>query len=113
MFLPQLTAPDDGQPLCQREGYTRAFHGLSHAGLAAIFDEQIGWAVDAVQDRIETRQFAERAIQLDKDNPLVLAFSGQAYSLVLEEPENGMHPHAAKRIVSVLRRVRIGIAPAN
>jgi TolB-like protein/class 3 adenylate cyclase/Tfp pilus assembly protein PilF len=49
-----------------------------------------GWVADAAQERVETRQFAERAIQLDKDDPLVLASSGQAYSFVLEEPENGV-----------------------
>jgi TolB-like protein len=65
---------------------------LAHAFAANTFGQKkgFGWVVDAVQDRVETRQFAERAIQLDKDNPLVLAFSGQAYSLVLEEPENGV-----------------------
>jgi TolB-like protein len=49
-----------------------------------------GWVADAARERIETRQFAERAIQLDKDDPHVLALSGQAYSYVLEEPENGI-----------------------
>jgi tetratricopeptide (TPR) repeat protein len=45
--------------------------------------------VDAAQERIEARRFAERAIQLGKDDPLALALSGQVYSFVLEEPENG------------------------
>jgi TolB-like protein len=65
---------------------------LAYAFAANTFGQKkgFGWAVDAVQDRVETRQLAERAIQLDKDNPLVLALSGQAYSLVLEEPENGV-----------------------
>jgi TolB-like protein len=48
-----------------------------------------GWIEDAAQERVETRQLAERAIQLDQDDPLVLALSGQAYSYVLEEPEKG------------------------
>ena len=48
-----------------------------------------GWMVDAASERVEARQFAERATQLDKDDPLVLALSGQTYSYVLEEPENG------------------------
>jgi TolB-like protein/class 3 adenylate cyclase len=48
-----------------------------------------GWIVDASQERIDARQLAERAIQLGKDDPLVLALSGQAYSFVLDEPENG------------------------
>ena len=48
-----------------------------------------GWTEDAARERAETRHLAERAIQLDQDDPLVLAFSGIAYSFVLEEPENG------------------------
>jgi TolB-like protein len=48
-----------------------------------------GWITDAGQERMETRQLAERAIQLDKDDPLVLALLGQAYSFILEEPEKG------------------------
>jgi TolB-like protein len=47
------------------------------------------WMADTVQDRAETRQLVERAIQLDNDDPLVLAWSGQAYSYVLDEPETG------------------------
>jgi tetratricopeptide (TPR) repeat protein len=47
------------------------------------------WMADSVQDRAETRQLVERAIQLDNDDPLVLAWSGQAYSYVLAEPETG------------------------
>jgi TolB-like protein/class 3 adenylate cyclase len=59
---------------------------------ADIFGQRkaFGWIADAAQERVETRQFAERAIQLDRDDPLVLASSGQAYSFVLEEPENGV-----------------------
>ena len=49
----------------------------------------MGGGVDAAQERVEARQLAERAIQLDKDDPLTLALSGQVYSFVLEEPENG------------------------
>jgi len=65
---------------------------LAYAFAANAFGQKkgFGWAVDPAQERVETRQFAERAIQLDKDNPLVLALSGQAYSFVLEEPENGV-----------------------
>ena len=37
----------------------------------------------------EARQLVERAIQLDTDDPLVLAEAGQAYSYLLEEPEKG------------------------
>ena len=49
-----------------------------------------GWVEDAAQERVECRQFAERAIQLDKDDALVLTLAGQAYSFVLHEPENGV-----------------------
>jgi adenylate cyclase len=65
---------------------------LAYAAAAVTFVQRkaFGWVVDATQERVEARQFAERAIQLDKDDPLVLALSGQAYSYVLEEPENGV-----------------------
>jgi adenylate cyclase len=65
---------------------------LAYAFAAGNFGQKkaFGWVADAAQERVETRQFAERAIQLDKDDPLVLALSGQAYSFVLEEPENGV-----------------------
>jgi adenylate cyclase len=65
---------------------------LAYAYAANTFGQRkaFGWVVDAAQERAEARQFAERAIQLDKDDPLVLALSGQAYSFVLEEPENGV-----------------------
>jgi TolB-like protein len=65
---------------------------LAYALAANIFGEKkgFGWIADAAQERVETRQLAERAIQLDRDDPLVLALSGQAYSYVLEEPENGV-----------------------
>lgn len=38
---------------------------------------------------MEAQKFAEQAIQLDPNDPLVLAHSGQAYSYVLEDPEKG------------------------
>jgi TolB-like protein len=65
---------------------------LAYAFAANNFGQKkaFGWIVDAAQERIEARQLAERAIQLGKDDALVLALSGQAYSYVLEEPENGV-----------------------
>jgi TolB-like protein/Tfp pilus assembly protein PilF len=65
---------------------------LAYAFAANILGEKkgFGWMADAAQERVDTRQLAERAIQLDRDDPLVLALSGQAYSYVLEEPENGL-----------------------
>ena len=64
---------------------------LAYAFAANNFVQRkaFGWMVDAASERVEARQFAERATQLDKDDPLVLALSGQTYSYVLEEPENG------------------------
>ena len=67
-------------------------YALAHAMAANLFGQRkaFGWAEDAAQDRIEARQFAERALQLDKDHPLVLAYVGQQYSYVLEEVEKGV-----------------------
>ena len=67
-------------------------YALAHAFVTNIFGQRkaFGWVVDVAQERAETRKFAERALQLDKDDPLVLAFVGQQYSFVLEEPENGI-----------------------
>jgi TolB-like protein/class 3 adenylate cyclase len=67
-------------------GFARA-----HAHAAGSFGQKKawGWVDNAAQDRMEAQKFAERAIQLDPDDPLVLAFSGQAYSFVLEDPEKG------------------------
>lgn len=67
-------------------------YALAHAMAANTFGQKkaFGWVTDATQDRIETRQFAERALQLDKDHPLVLAYVGQQYSYVLEEVEKGV-----------------------
>ena len=64
---------------------------LAYALAASSFVQRkaFGWIVDAASERVEARQAAERATQLDKDDPLVLAMSGQAYSYVLEEPEYG------------------------
>ena len=64
---------------------------LAYAFAANNFVQKkgFGWIVDAASERIEARQLAERATRLDKDDPLVLALSGQTYSYVLEEPENG------------------------
>ena len=59
------------------------------AGNHSVQRKAFGWIVDAEKERVESRQFAERAIQLGKDDPQVLALAGQVYSYVLEEPENG------------------------
>jgi TolB-like protein/class 3 adenylate cyclase len=63
----------------------------AHAFAAGNFGQKKawGWTEDAAQAQVETRRFAEQAIQLDPNDPLVLALSGQAYSYVLEDPEKG------------------------
>ena len=68
-----------------------ASFGGAYALASNIFGQRkaFGWMDDAEQERGETRQFVERAMQLDKDNPLVLAYCGQQYSFVLDEPEHG------------------------
>jgi TolB-like protein/class 3 adenylate cyclase len=67
-------------------------YALAHAFAANIFGQRkaFGWTVDTAQDRSEARQFAERALQLDKDDALVLSFAGQSTAFVLEEVERGI-----------------------
>ncbi|WP_246732315.1 tetratricopeptide repeat protein [Bradyrhizobium yuanmingense] len=67
-------------------------YALAYAFAANILGQRkaFGWVVDAAQERVEARRFVEQAIQLDKDDPLVLAIVGQQYSFVLEEPEKGV-----------------------
>jgi adenylate cyclase len=75
-------------------------YALAFAFATNVYGQRkaFGWVVDAAQERSETRRFAEQAIQLDKDDPLVLAFVGQQYSFVLDEVENGM-PLLARAVV--------------
>ncbi|WP_349643901.1 hypothetical protein [Bradyrhizobium sp. LTSP885] len=64
---------------------------IVHASAANIFGQKkgFGWIEDAAKERAESRQLAERAMQLDQDDPLVLAHAAQVYSYLLEEPETG------------------------
>jgi TolB-like protein len=64
---------------------------LAYALAADIFGQKKAfmWTEDAAKERVESRQLAERALQLDKDDPLVLAHAAQVYSYLLEDPENG------------------------
>jgi TolB-like protein len=64
---------------------------VAYASAANIFGQKkgFGWTEDAAKERAESRQLAERAMQLDQDDPLVLAHAAQVYSYVLEEPETG------------------------
>jgi TolB-like protein len=64
---------------------------LAYAFAANTFGQKkaFAWSEDAAKERFESRQLAERAMQLDPDDPLVLAHAGQVYSYVLGEPEIG------------------------
>jgi TolB-like protein len=64
---------------------------IAYASAANIFGQKkgFGWIEDAAKERAESRQLAERAVQLDQDNPVVLAHAAQVYSYLLEEPETG------------------------
>jgi TolB-like protein/class 3 adenylate cyclase len=64
---------------------------VAYASAANIFGQKkgFGWIEDAAKERAESRQLAERAMQLDQGDPLVLAHAAEVYSYVLEEPETG------------------------
>ena len=64
---------------------------VAYASAANIFGQKkaFGWIEDAASERAESRHLAERAMQLDQDDPLVLAHAAQVYSYVLEKPETG------------------------
>jgi len=48
-----------------------------------------GWRSDAAQECVEARRLVMRAIELDKDDPTVLARTGQVISELLGEVEEG------------------------
>jgi adenylate cyclase len=48
-----------------------------------------GWKSDAAQERVEARRLVKRAIELDKDDPTVLAMAGQVISDLVGEVEDG------------------------
>jgi TolB-like protein len=48
-----------------------------------------GWRSDAAQECVEARRLVKRAIELDKDDPTVLARAGQVISDLLGEVEEG------------------------
>jgi adenylate cyclase len=48
-----------------------------------------GWRIDAAQERVEARRLAKRAIELDKDDPMVLAAAGQVMAYLVGEAEEG------------------------
>jgi TolB-like protein/Flp pilus assembly protein TadD len=48
-----------------------------------------GWSSDGAEDVSEARRLARRAIELDKDDPTVLALAGLALALLVGEMEEG------------------------
>jgi TolB-like protein/class 3 adenylate cyclase len=48
-----------------------------------------GWSTDAAEEIVETRRLARQAIELDKDDPSVLARAGFALAAVVGEVEEG------------------------
>jgi TolB-like protein len=51
--------------------------------------KMFGWTIDAAQEHAEARRLVKRAIELDKDDPTVLARAGQVISELLGEVEEG------------------------
>jgi TolB-like protein len=51
--------------------------------------QAFGWSTDAAQERVEARRLARRAIELDKDDPSVLAMAGHVLGSVVGEVEEG------------------------
>jgi TolB-like protein len=64
---------------------------VAYAHAANLLNQKkgFGWIEDAAKERAESRQLVERAVQLDQDDPLVLAHAAHVYSYMLEEPETG------------------------
>jgi TolB-like protein/class 3 adenylate cyclase len=64
---------------------------LSYALGAYCYLERklFGWRIDAAQERVEARRLVRRAIELDKDDPSVLAMAGNALAVVVGEVEEG------------------------
>jgi tetratricopeptide (TPR) repeat protein len=46
--------------------------------------------MDGAQERVEARRLARRAIELDKDDPMVLAMAGNVLAAVVGEVEEGV-----------------------
>ena len=51
--------------------------------------KSFGWSSDASQERVEARRLARPAIELDQDDPSVLAPAGKALAFVVGEVEEG------------------------
>jgi TolB-like protein/class 3 adenylate cyclase len=77
---------------------TKIANGIDHEFAAAyalgarcyIQRKSFGWRIDTVSQEIaEARRLARRAIELDKDDPSVLAWAGIALAFVVGEVEEG------------------------
>jgi len=62
----------------------------SLAAVCLVQRKAMGWRADAAQETIEAGRFARRAIELDKDDPSVLARSGHTIAYMLGELEEGI-----------------------
>jgi TolB-like protein/class 3 adenylate cyclase len=64
---------------------------LSYALGAYCYLERklFSWRIDAAQERVEARRLVRRAIELDKDDPSVLAMAGNVLAAVVGEIEEG------------------------
>jgi adenylate cyclase len=82
---------DEALRLTRQAISTDPAFAVAYASGANIFGlrKGFGWTDDAGEERTESRKLAERALQLDPDDPLVLAHASQVYSYVLDEPEIG------------------------
>jgi TolB-like protein/class 3 adenylate cyclase len=77
--------------------FTKIANGLDPEFAAAyalgarcyIQRKAFGWSTEAAEERIEAGRLARRAIELDKDDPSVLAMAGQARAFVVGEVEEG------------------------
>jgi TolB-like protein len=65
---------------------------IAYAAAANIFSlkKAFGWGGDTAKERVESRQLADQAMQLDPDDSLVLAHAAQVYSYMLEDAETGL-----------------------
>lgn len=59
------------------------------AALTFVQRKAFAWRNDIAQEKFEARRLARRAIELDKDDPSVLAMAGHTLCYVLEEVEEG------------------------
>jgi TolB-like protein len=61
----------------------------ARGGMCFTQRKGFGWSTDPAQETAETRRFAQRAIDLDKDDPSVLTIAGHGLAYGAEEVEEG------------------------